>query len=408
MKTFYKYTPTARRSGFTLVELLVAAALTVLIMTVLATAFQVGMQTLSHLKSVVGLSEQLRTAETIMRNDLGGVHLETALGDPVRVSDPRFATNAWTNPGRGYFSVVNGSVTTSANYSYEGVEENVNSYRAVDHSVFFTTKRNGETNQEVYYGDAAGLPTTLSNQNLTDYAIGNQFVSKWAEIGYVLVPIPNVVTQNDDGLTTLQLYTLNRRQRALAPNAVALDLLPTLGAPNANPNYYLARYPEISISVQPTPMLNAVPTINDVARAIVNDPVTITDINNRIMNQWNYDNATPARVTAFGSISKNTLSASALKIGATLNTLFSSPTDKVGSDIVLNNVISMQIRVMTKEGLVASQLYQDELPASLGVYPRNLDTANGSGIILRAIQIKLRVWDTKNSITRQLTITQDL
>ena len=404
MKTFRNDTPTARRSGFTLVELLVAAALTVLIMTVLATAFQTGMQTLSHLKSIVGLSEQLRTAESILRNDLGGVHLESALGDPVRVSDPRLASTAWVNPGRGYFSVVHGSAlvpgplpATSPNDPnfYEGIEESVNSRRATDQSLYFTTRRSGESKQDVYYGDATGLPATLGNQNLTDYVVNNsQLASKWAEIGYVLVPLVSNAVTNDEGATLakLKLYTLNRRQRSLAPNAVALDLLPTLGAPSANPNFYVARYPEISI----TGRGNAIPPLNGQAQAFVNDPSTVTDIFNRLMTQWSFDAMTPANSTGFVSVANGTLFPSALAIGST--------SDKYGSDVVLNNVISMQIRVITNG---SSMLFLDDLPVA-GVYPRRLDTANGSGTVIRAIQIKLRVWDTKNSITRQITITQDL
>ena len=188
----------------------------------------------------------------------------------------------------------------------------------------------------------------------------------------------------------------------------------TAGAPSANPNFYVAAFPDISISGRG----NATPPLNGPAIANVNDPATVTDIYNRLMTQWFFNNAAPANSLGFGSMGNNGLAFGGLKLGAPVDSIFPVPvptpakffasSDKVGSDIVLNNVISMQIRVMIKEGLVATQLFQDDLPTSLGAYPRNLDTANGSGIVIRAIQIKLRVWDTKNSITRQITITQDL
>ncbi len=390
MKTFRNDTPTARRSGFTLVELLVAAALTVLIMTVLATAFQTGMQTLSTLKSVVGLSEQLRTAESILRNDLGGVHLESPLGDPVRVSQQNVA---WVSPYRGYFAVVHGSKSTASNFVYEGDEEKVYSYRATDHSLFFTTKRTGETKQDVYYGDMSNLTALFnSNQSLTDYAVNNnQFASKWAEIGYFLVPLSSNLMTNDENatLTKLNLYTLNRRQRAIAPYTVALPL-----PGNLNPNAYLASYPEISISGLSRTTANPA-----VYEAFVNDPDKLTDINNRMMKQFTYNGNTPAAVTGNATV---------------LDTLFPkllaipSGSDKTGSDIVLNNVISMQIRVVTSG---SGQLLLDDLPTAVAVTttPRSLDTATPTTTtVIRAIQIKLRVWDTKNSITRQITITQDL
>ena len=403
MKTFRNDTLTARRSGFTLVELLVAAALTVLIMTVLATAFQTGMQTLSHLKSIVGLSEQLRTAESILRNDLGGVHLETSLGDPVRVSQQ---TIPWVSPNRGYFAVVHGSRSAASNFVKEGSEEFVDSFRATDHSVYFTTKRTGETKQDVYTADANGIDPfvnpltpnlTLTNQNLPDYASGSQFVSKWAEIGYVLVPLSSNLMTNDENatLTKLRLYTLNRRQRALVPATVSLNM-PTVNPNLGNdPNAYVSGYPDISISAR---SVTSGLGVGAFGQALVNDPATVTNFNNRMMAKWIYSGGL---ANAFGSVvaaAPNTLAPSTLAIP--------SGSDKTGSDIVLNNVISMQIRVITSG---SSMLLLDDLPTTVIVNtdPRSLDTASPVTAI-RAIQIKLRVWDTKNSITRQITITQDL
>src|SRR5688572_19156207 len=92
------------RPGFTLVELLVAMALIVLVMAILSAAFQVGMDSLSELKSIGDLNEQLRTAGTTLQEDLRANHLEDATGSPVRLSDPRMhplATQpspAWTSP----------------------------------------------------------------------------------------------------------------------------------------------------------------------------------------------------------------------------------------------------------------------------------------------------------------------
>ncbi|MGL6097934.1 MAG: PulJ/GspJ family protein, partial [Fimbriiglobus sp.] len=77
--------PPARR-GFTLVELLVAAALSVVIMYILATAFKTGTDTLSSLKSLGTLSDQLRTAQTVLGADLAAPHLEDENGNVVPVS----------------------------------------------------------------------------------------------------------------------------------------------------------------------------------------------------------------------------------------------------------------------------------------------------------------------------------
>ena len=89
--------PEAARPGFTLVELMVAMALSILIMAILAGAFQVGLDTMSQLKSLAGLSEQLRSAETVILRDLSANHLEDEWSRPVLVSDPKVQQQAWRN-----------------------------------------------------------------------------------------------------------------------------------------------------------------------------------------------------------------------------------------------------------------------------------------------------------------------
>src|SRR5687767_11429926 len=98
MRRSVRPSPTAR-PGFTLVELLVATALIVVIMAILATAFSVGMDTFSELKSIGDLSEQLRTADDVLRRDLAAAHMEDPAGSVVRVSDPLVATSAWDGGG---------------------------------------------------------------------------------------------------------------------------------------------------------------------------------------------------------------------------------------------------------------------------------------------------------------------
>src|SRR5262245_46777387 len=63
--------PTAlRRQGFTVVELLVAMALIVFIMTILSEAFSAGLKTFRDLKAAGDMSERLRSATTVLRSDL--------------------------------------------------------------------------------------------------------------------------------------------------------------------------------------------------------------------------------------------------------------------------------------------------------------------------------------------------
>ena len=376
-----RHTLTRRpRGGFTLVELLVACALTVLIMAVLATAFQAGLKTFSHLKSTVGLSEQLRSAETTIRRDLEATHLENAEGLPIRVSDFK------ATPTRGYLEVIQGTapkqnysstdlyydnVMTPAAYTtypyvIEGSEDKVTSGRATDHSLFFTAKLRGNSTQEVFLGVA---PSQVAGQSLTDFvpagSAAGTIATEWAEVGYFL-KFSNVMTISDDpAVAPLRLFTLHRVQRVLVPTATTLPLAPSPGGLTAA--QWRDNYPEASISTLVTPPVPGPAT----QTAGVNDPSTVARRNNRSYLLSNALDIAPATLSS------------------------------KGTDILVTNVVSMQVRVMDNTGK-----FQDQLPAGSNGF--GLDTAVPATPQMRAIQIRLRVYDTKNHLTRQMTMTFDL
>src|SRR5262249_36665188 len=74
-----------RRQGFTMVELLVAMALIVLIMSIISTAFVEGLETFRQLKGIGDLQERLRTAPVPLREDLIAQPLVAANG-PTKLS----------------------------------------------------------------------------------------------------------------------------------------------------------------------------------------------------------------------------------------------------------------------------------------------------------------------------------
>jgi type II secretory pathway pseudopilin PulG len=420
-----------QRRGFTLVELLVACALTVLIMAVLATAFSTGMTTFSHLKSTVGLSEQLRSAETILRRDLEAVHLEDADGLAVRVSKAGTDT-------KGYFEIVHGSTavrtlpTSNKPFIVEGIEDLVESYRATDHGLFFTSKLTGASEQETFTGAVADpfVPIPLTSlqtgfdeeprQTLSDFAtaVNPSFVAKWAEMGLFLVP-SNVSTTEDGatGGTTLPLYSLIRRQRVLAATAVPVTFsTPKFTTPVGRRDYF----PEASFSTQTLQTTGASP----VQYVQLNDPTTVRIKANRL----------GYLVTGFGPGA--TLQAVMPDGGSLPSTVprFSSiqcksASNKDGTDVLVTNVVSMHIRVMDSTGTFKDTMIpMPAVPASSpyppflalpGVAPAasfpnsategyRLDTATPGVPQMRAVQIKLRVYDTKNHLTRQMTMTFDL
>src|SRR5437762_2977091 len=94
------------REGFTLVEMLVAVALTLFIMVLLSQAFAAGLEAFRHLKGIGDMEERLRTTSIILRQDLLSPHFE-----PGRtLSDPQF----WSvgPPQSGFFRIFQGSQNT--------------------------------------------------------------------------------------------------------------------------------------------------------------------------------------------------------------------------------------------------------------------------------------------------------
>ena len=87
-----------KRQGFTLVEMLVAMALTLFIMVILSQAFITGLDTFSQLKGIGDMEEKLRVFTNNMRNDLTLDHFEAKR----RMSDPTFLS---AFPRQGFFRI---------------------------------------------------------------------------------------------------------------------------------------------------------------------------------------------------------------------------------------------------------------------------------------------------------------
>lgn len=388
------------RPGFTLVELMVAMALTVLIMAILAGAFQVGLDTMSQLKSLAGLSEQLRSAEGVLLRDLSAGHLEDEWGRPVRVSDPQVQKQAWLGAAqkRGFFRArqvapvkqefAGGPYDNDIKldvypngypFVYEGTDPNgVPSFRAADQVLHMACRLTGANANQMYISLAPPALAVNSSLNRIDLAVGNQFVSPWAEVAYYLWP-SGLYTTGDEasGGKTLTLYTLRRRKRVLTPPPSAFVF---------NPGLDQKLYPGVSV-----PPNTGTPA---------NDPLAITDETKRLLSN----------------------SPGALVIG--------NDSPEFGTDVLLSNVISFQIRLQFETPTVSTP-FMDEWSSQIIGKPygpiltpdasngaRTYDTAfaptdtshfpAGVKPRVRAIQIKLRVYDPNNKLTRQITITQDL
>src|SRR5438045_4919227 len=101
--------PMRRRTGFTIVELLVTMALIVFVLAILATAFSEGMKTFRHLKGIGDMNQRLGTVKVLLRADLEARHFE----GERRLSDTDFWTVNRRPPREGFFRVWQGSALSA-------------------------------------------------------------------------------------------------------------------------------------------------------------------------------------------------------------------------------------------------------------------------------------------------------
>jgi prepilin-type N-terminal cleavage/methylation domain-containing protein len=385
----------AARRGFTLVELLVAAALSVLVMYVLAEAFKAGTDTLSQLKSVAGLADQLRTAETIIRRDLKQQHLENDKGESVLVSDQSVASTAgWKAPNRGFFKVVQASVSTTGSASELSDGNGISSARTTHDWLQFTNKLTGKTADQVFIVPApATNPTStvgsnigLSTSNMLDFATlsassggAATFAGKWGEVTYFLKKQDNAFMP-PDVTNPRDLHVLYRRARVLLPPA-SQAVTVTGEASIIGPTAY---FPELSGHVQN-------PTTNVWT---MNTPERATDPQFRLGSTLNAGGA----ATANGPIPPG--------FATTLpSPITAADANNFGSDILLMNVVSMRVQLLNSTTLAYDP---SALPSTTTQWDTYQSSANNSPPRVLGIKIELRVYDTKNMVTRQVTIAQPL
>lgn len=385
-----------RRSGFTLIELLVAIALIVMILAVLASAFSVGLDSFGRLKAIGDMSERLRVAAQLIREDLGANHFEA----DYRLSDPSFGSGLRA-PREGFFLIKH-----FANSVNEGVADNTTSWRspAVDattkaagsHVLYMTVRRKGNQDKQFF---SATLPSGAQLLNLPDDASPfpntpatlpailapdarmqdpNRVIyrSQWAEVAYFLRPLP----ANDplDALGT-PLYALHRVVRVLvSPENRRLVSLPRT---QQDLYYAMSFYP-------------AAPATGNIT---FGTPRDVRDDQNRRSLNFNQEPTNPAAQHLPG---------------------WSDPDGNSDTRfLLLPDVISFTVQIIrapTVSGVgpvfgypVASGGtvdFQDLRAAgfSNGIY----ESTTGGGLL--AIRISLRVWDVRSHQTRQITIIQDL
>jgi prepilin-type N-terminal cleavage/methylation domain-containing protein len=402
-----------KHAGFTLVELMVAMALTLFIMVILSQAFVTALETFAGMKGIGDMQQNLRTAGNILKSDLSEDHFEGkrrlsdfAGGSPLLVTQPAQA---------GFFTVVQQSAMGSANYIDEGEDTysvpGVRSYRATDHVLYLTVKRKGNRLENFFSASLQGSPADLGTffGKATAYDVDPRFQlpyvtytqpyfpgsgaafysSQWAEVIYYLKRTGSTEEPNNPNSSLgTPTYGLYRAQFVMVPDAtnvtgiysttgLELTTFKALSCDKSNANPLLINF--FSPADAASFVAGQTPVVKRVVPVVSNFTPQAASLNN---------------VTARVEINSDPSVSSS------------------GSDaLLLPSVISFQVQVMptTDAGLGSNFVDVRSLPGSNGVYDTaNFGQAGFPSTGLRAIQITLRVWDPASRQARQMTIVQDL
>jgi type II secretory pathway pseudopilin PulG len=368
-----------RRTGFTLVEMMVAITLTIFIMVILSQAFVTALETFRQLRGLGDMQESLRVASLRLQSDLRADHFEggrklsdpefwvpfTAYGDDTPLSN----TAPIGAPRMGFFRIVQQSASVSEGSDLDGLP----SYQAVTHAIHFSIRLRGN-HREGFLSAAvpAGSPllslnTTLGNQpadaRFQDQP--NTYTSPWGEVGYFLAPQGTTVEPNNPGAATggTPLFRLYRFQKVVVPDSTAVNAA-------AIPAAQAAAYGEICCEPDPAGS----------GALVFYSPL---DLANGRRSAKTY---TPA----------------------------------LGASSVLSNVVSFQVQILPIG--YAGTPYTALLPNGLGPYFIDVplgtfDTqpamnpwvqAGNPPYGLSAVRVSLRVWDPVTQQARQVTLVQDL
>ena len=189
-----------KRSGFTLVELMISAAITVIIMTILSICFQTSMSAMSAMRAQGDAADQLRAVGEVMKRDIKADHFLPAesatavANNGRRLSDYDFRGAAQASSG--FFFIRS---PASFNEGNDGIFDSYRSDLPGGPALWFTSVLAGGTEGNLYTASVGG----------------NIVSSEAAEVAYFLVP----TGQGTSGPAGLPTFHLIRRQRLIASNS---------------------------------------------------------------------------------------------------------------------------------------------------------------------------------------------
>ncbi len=380
-----------RRAGFTLVELLVVMALITLIMSILSQAFVEGLDTVRNLKAIGDLQEQLRGVVVPLRDDLLRRHF---------LSTEKLSVNydsSGLRPTTGFFRVQQGA---AHNTLLEGSDsDGLPSYRVSTDVLHLTTAVVGTRRADYMTAEAPSVPNAEQLWAIPpaaaepfDYRQSKAFLSQWAEVMWFTTPMIDADSglQMTAGNSDTLLFNLHRRQKLLlTANAGALN---GLASPNRIASTNLGLFPEIaclpdSLNKQPGALYFTTPSDSIVGQ------------NRSMMDATGNFSLPQAMGTPYPAGS----------FGATIPGVIQESSVRRGDDRVITDVVSFEVKVLMP-GMFEFQDIRT-IQAGLGIAQDGAyDTATWKGpkLTIKAIQVVLRVWDSRTELTRQITMIQDM
>jgi type II secretory pathway pseudopilin PulG len=422
-----------QRASFTLVELLVAMALTIFIMVILTEAFTTGMNGFRQLKAIGDMNERLRACTITLRGDLIQLHFDgTKRPSDSNITTPYVASTGSTScqPLQGYLrieqeqSLLVPPAPGFANEGYDG--DGIPSFRG-NSKLFFTVSRTGITRDDYFAArlrpvqnaqnypafPAAPGEALLSQLGPIDYRTNGTVISRWAEVGYFLVP-----TGDDANGTTL--FALVRRVRVLVspddttqtdptnPNSLNWSAATAANPGNRIPSTLYPLYSDVSCEIDPAnPSFLYFNSPDNLSGATTNVPP--------VRGFFPTVGAAPSPTGALG----NTISPQPLGFIPPAGVVQESVREVTGDDILLSDVISFTVRVLPQVALVAGgptpfapqfqplnggAIYDTNYPGVVGA----VTTYGPPPYRLRALEITIRIWDVKSQQSRQVTVIQDM
>src|ERR1043166_2181173 len=227
------------RAGFTLIEIMVAMALTLFIMVIMTEAFVIALETFSGLKGIGDMEDNLRVAAVVLRDDLAADHFEgkRRLSELTAANGPQILAQT---PQAGFFAIRRSSLAsaTGPGYVFEGNDGfGVPSYRAVDHMLYMTVKKRGNRPEAFFTtslpGNVTPLATTAYNVNpgtnlpIATYLQPNNpgfYASQWTEVLYYLVQTGTTdEPRNPLSVLGTPIFGLYRAQFVMVPDSTNVN-----------------------------------------------------------------------------------------------------------------------------------------------------------------------------------------